>query len=173
MLRVAVLFKSCAAAYRPHDAGFKAEELIGADAHALIPPGVMTPEDHKERFAEYVRTDGRPPSFSTDGSDIPDGRFSPGAVGNFGREIKVLAKDGRVVSTLVGLERMNLTDEEAVAHIHDFANRDVPPYVFIACLQDLTATIERARVQACMQTQKAILEFVLHEVGLYKLNPVV
>ena len=31
----------------------------------------------------------------------------------------------------------------------------------------------RARVQACMQTQKAILEFVLHEVGLYKLNPVV
>ena len=27
---------------------------------------------------------------------------------------------------------MNLTDEEAVAHIRDFASRDVPPYVFIA-----------------------------------------
>jgi hypothetical protein len=63
----------------------------------------MTPEEHTERVAAYVRTDGRPTSFPRDGSDVPDGRFLPGAVGYFGREIKVLAKDGRVVSTLVGL----------------------------------------------------------------------
>jgi hypothetical protein len=30
---------------------------------------------------------------------------------------------------------MNLSEEEAVEVIHDFANRDVPPYVFVACLQ--------------------------------------
>ena len=29
----------------------------------------------------------------------------------------------------------------------DFATRDVPPYVFVACLQDLTDTIARAAAQ--------------------------
>jgi hypothetical protein len=29
----------------------------------------------------------------------------------------------------------------------DFASRDVPPYVFVACLQDLTDTIARAAAQ--------------------------
>ena len=39
--------------------GYKPEDLIGADAHALMPPNVMTPEEHKQRVAEYVRTDGK------------------------------------------------------------------------------------------------------------------
>ena len=141
--------------------GYKPSNLIGANAHALIPPSVMTHEEHRRMVAEYVRTNERG---ETHGSSTSPSFSLGGVVGTRGREIKVLASDGRVVPTLVSLERMNLSRDEAVAIIPDYENRNVQPYLFIACLQDLTATVERARSQQATLTQRSILNFVLHEI---------
>ena len=81
--------------------GYKPEDLIGANAHALMPPNVMTPEEHKQKVAEYVRTDGK--WEGDDAAPHVGGRASttssptsPRAVGTHGREIKVLARGGLV-----------------------------------------------------------------------------
>lgn len=78
--------------------GYKPEDLIGADAHALMPPNAMTPEEHKQKVAEYVRTDGKrkgddaapphggvpaTPSSSTSSSTSP-----PTVVGTHGRMVR-------------------------------------------------------------------------------------
>ena len=132
--------------------GFSPDELLGKDANVLIPPSIMTVQEHKQKVARYLKS---PNSNS-------------GAVGTRGREVRIFSKDGREVPVLVSLKRMDLTEAEAEDIIEDYASRhvndNVPPILFVVCLQDLTAAKERAETKQAAKAQKMILDFVLHEV---------
>lgn len=74
--------------------GYDAKELVGTSATALIPPELISSENHAAKVRSFVETG------------------SSSVVGVHGRSLEAVAADGTRVPVLVGLEKFSLAGED-------------------------------------------------------------